>query len=65
MTHRLRSSGPHGSKPCVISALGKGLRLLVALSGVLLVSLGLSLPTAAHCNSGSPGLGRAQLLVYC
>lgn len=55
--------GPHGSKPGVISAPGKGLSLLVTISGVLRVSLGLSLPTVARCDSGSPGLGRAHLVV--
>ena len=46
----------------MISAPGKGLSLLVTISRVLLVALGLSLPTVACCDSGSPGLGRAQLL---
>lgn len=63
MTHRLGSLGPHGSKPDVITAPGEGLSLLVTISGALLLSLGLSLPTAVCCRSGSPGLGRTQLLV--
>lgn len=64
MTRRLGILGPHGSKPGVICAPGKGLSLLVTISGVLLVSLGLSLPTVVCCDSGSPWLGRAQLLVW-